>query len=129
MPVYHCPRERQRCLAHIESSVMEATTVIDHIDQSRRFPNCNTADASNTLFFHWEYHPNRISQQSIRDSYNKHFADVSGFDQMIVTFSRPRNIQDSIMRMRLLDVEGSHASDIYNNLLCTGAIRRNLLKV
>jgi hypothetical protein len=83
----------------------------------------------NTLFFHWEYHPNGLSRHSICKSYNKYCADVSGFDWMIVAFSCPQNIRDSIMRSQLPDVEGSHSSEILNKLYDTGVIQQNLFEV
>lgn len=108
---------------------MEAAASLDTIERHGKTPKCNAANASNTLFFHWEYHPNGLSRQSIRKSYNKHCADVSGFDRMIVAFSRPRNIRDSIMRSRLPDVEGSRPSEILNKLYDTGVIQQNLFEV
>jgi hypothetical protein len=108
---------------------MEAAALLDTIKRHGKTPKWNAADASNTLIFHWEYHPNGLSQQSIRKSYNKHCANVSSFDRMIVAFSRPRNIRDSIMRSQLLDVKGSHLSEILNKLYDTGVIKRNLFKV
>jgi hypothetical protein len=71
------------------------------------------------------------------DSHGNQFARATtntvpmsvGFDRMIVAFSRPRNIRDSIMRSRLPDVEGSHPSEILNKLYDTGVIQRNLFEV
>jgi hypothetical protein len=108
---------------------MEAAASLDTIERHGKTPKCNAANALNTLFFHWEYHPNGLSRKSIRKSYNKHCADVSSFDRMIVAFSRPRNIRDSIMRSRLPDVEGSRPSEILNKLYDTGVIQRNLFEV
>jgi hypothetical protein len=108
---------------------MEAAALLDTIERHGKTPKCNAANALNTLFFHWEYHPNGLSWQSICKSYNKHCADVSGFDWMIVAFSCPRNIHDSIMRSRLPDVEGSRPSEILNKLYDTGVMQQKLFEI
>lgn len=124
--------ERLIARGHSANSIrrifMEAARSIDRIEQSGRIPR-NAANPTDTLFFHWEYHPRGISRQLIRNEYDRHGAAVSGFDRMIVAFSRPRNLRDALMRSRLPDVEGSQASDVFTHLLCTGAVRRNLIEV
>jgi hypothetical protein len=51
----------------------------------------NVADTCNTLFFHWEYHPNGISRRDIRLAYTETCGHHSGFDfdQFVVAFSQP----------------------------------------
>jgi hypothetical protein len=120
---------RGHSAATVRTVFMDAALSLDTIDRRGKTPKCNAANASNTLFFHWEYHPHGLSRQQVRKSYNKHCKDASGFDRMIVAFSRPRNIRDSVMKSRLPDVEDSRPSQIFYNLLDTGVIKQNLVEV
>jgi hypothetical protein len=107
-----CYANRLIARGHFADSIrmilMEAPASLDTIKRHGKTPKHNAADASNTLFFRWEYHPNGLSWQSICKSYNKHCANVSGFDWMIVAFSCPLNICDSIMISWLPNIKGSH---------------------
>jgi hypothetical protein len=106
---------------------MEAASSIDSIERAGRKTR-DTADPSDTLFFHWEYHPRGISRQLIRREYNERCAATSGYDRMVVAFSRPRNLRDALMKSRLPDKEGENVSDVFDNLKA-GAAGRDLTEV
>lgn len=117
--------KRGYSLDSVREMFEEAAARIDDIERrGGKSVSETTASPSDTLFFHWEYHPHGISRQFIRNAYKEHCEGHDGFDRMIVAYHRPKNIRDSVMRARLSDVEGSRASDVYSKLLSTGTIRQ-----
>lgn len=73
-------------------------------------------DQRETLFFHTEYHPRDLSRRIIRELYNKHLAEYSGFKNFTVCYSRPRNIRDALIKSTLADIEGYRASDVLDEM-------------
>jgi hypothetical protein len=80
--------------------------------------SCTNVDPRETLFFHWEYHPNGISRQNIPRAYQEIGAGDNGFlfDQFVMAFSRAPNLCDALMPTRLSEPAGSHASDHFREI-------------
>jgi hypothetical protein len=85
---------------------------------SRQPTRRDAVDSRNTLFFHWEYHPNGISRRDIRQAYMETCGRHCGFDfdRFVVAFSRPRNLRDALIPTRLSEPAGSRASDYYREI-------------
>jgi hypothetical protein len=111
----------------VRQNCLEAAKSIDTIERAGRLRR-DDADPSNTLFFHWEYHPRGISRQLIRREYKEHCDGKTGFARMVVAFSRPRNLRDAIIKSKLPDKEGENVSDVYAKMNA-GATGENLFEV
>ena len=76
----------------IKKIFMEAATHIDKQAQAvnePRKPHQHNAVTPQPLYIHWEYHPRGVTRRDIRYLYDTTLARHSGFDRMIVAFSRP----------------------------------------
>ena len=74
------------------------------------------------LFIHLEYHPNDIPRKFIRNSWNKNCdgllsqkASNGGINlkQMIIAYSRPRNLRDVLLKAKLQEHTGKEVSTFF----------------
>jgi hypothetical protein len=64
------------------------------------------------LYLHWRYSAHGLGRNTLRHLYNKHLLGHDGFDEMVVAFSRPKNLGDLLTNTVLNKVPGSRMSDI-----------------
>jgi hypothetical protein len=87
------------------------------LDKESKSPPSTTAKtvSAHVLFQHGEYHPRGISRRNICRTFVDTIGNNSGFDQLIVAYSRPRNIRDALIKLNLADTEGVRASSFFSN--------------
>ena len=73
-------------------------------------------DPKDTLFFKTEYHPKGLSRRLIHNIYNKYLKDKSGFESFMISYSRPKNLRDLLIKTKLSDTEGIQASYILEKM-------------
>ena len=80
-----------------------------------------TNDTKDTIFIHWEYHPNDIPRRRIREIYNNTCGELLKEDldicNTIVAYSRPPNLKDMITKAKLHQAPGKEASKYYSGEL------------
>jgi hypothetical protein len=99
--------DRGHKLENLIPLIHEAATAID----KKRFssyltdtdsPLNNSKKEQKSLYFHWKYHPNGISNSTIRYHYNIHLKQhLQMFDKMTLAISRPTNLRDKLTRTAL----------------------------
>ena len=106
---------------------MEAASHIDRQAQAAKDtkaqPPPTAASTTQTpLYLHWEYHPHGITRRDIRHIYDTTLAGHSGFDRMIVAFSRPRNLWDMLMPTSMKEPPKRQASNFFPPLPNAGIL-------
>jgi hypothetical protein len=96
----------------IKQYFLEAAMAIDRRRTLGPRPRAQ-ADPSNTLFFHWEFHPRGVTRRALRHAYKETLEGYSGFERFVIAYSRPRNLRDALMRTRLNEPAGHRASDLF----------------
>ena len=69
-----------------------------------------------TLYIHTEYHPRSLSRRLIRILYDTYLKEKSGFNKMIVCYSRPRNLRDKLIHTVLPNIPGRNPSNVLSTL-------------
>jgi hypothetical protein len=69
----------------------------------------------NMLYLHGEYHPSDISKSKLCLLYNKTLQTCSDFNNLIICYSRPKNLRDSLMQTKLCEPEGMRISNLLQN--------------
>jgi hypothetical protein len=95
---------------------LEVATHIDRQVQTKRdsSPTPPTKQETGaTLYIHWEFHPRGIQRHQLRQMYVRTLSHHSGFDQMIVAYSRPRNLRDLLMPTTLKEPPERPASSLF----------------
>jgi hypothetical protein len=67
-----------------------------------------------TLFLHWQhwqYHPEDI-RQTLQRLYDETLAGISGFEKMMICYSRPQNLRKALTRNSLSEPNGERVSDL-----------------
>jgi hypothetical protein len=85
------------------------------IDTKANHPVSNatpTTAAVKRLYLQWRYSTHGPGRQTLRHLYNKHLRGHDGFDEMIVAFSRPKNLRDIITNIVRTERPGGRMSDI-----------------
>jgi hypothetical protein len=100
----------------IQKTFIKAAKKFDEYIEIRN----KVSDTNNTLYLHWTYHPRDISKSKLRLLYNDTLQLRSGFNNLIICYSRPKNLRDSLMKTKLEEPEGKRIS----NLLPADGIRR-----
>jgi len=90
---------------NIEQIFTEAAKKLDNFAKTRR------AD-DDTLYLHWTWHPRCISKPKLRLLYKNILKERSGFKNLIICYSRPKNLRDSLMKTKLNEPEGHRISDL-----------------
>jgi len=77
------------------------------------FINANRKRTNNeTIYFHWTWHPRDINRSKLRTTFLQNFKEKSGFSNLIIAYSRPKNLRDCLMKTQLLEPEGSRVSSL-----------------
>ena len=65
--------------------------------------NTNSASANNknTLFIHWQFHPQGIQRRELRQLYNNLLKPHLDFDKVTIAVSRPKNLRDLLTNAKL----------------------------
>jgi hypothetical protein len=98
---------RSHKLENLIPLVHEATTAIDKKLFSSYLantepPSNNSKKHQKSLYFHWRYHPNGISNSIIRYCYNIHLKNhLQMLNKMTLAISRPTNLRDKLTRTAL----------------------------
>jgi hypothetical protein len=92
----------------IKHIFLSAAKKLDKIIEKRNTGNTST----NTLYLHWRYHPRDIPKAKLRLLYNETLKDCSGFNNLIICYSRPRNLRDSLMQTKLNEPDGMRISNL-----------------
>ena len=75
------------------------------------------SNLKDTLFIHFKFHMNDISQQAMRLEFETHLAKMIrndlGVTKMTIAYSRPLNIRNYITRAKLHQPPGKIASKIF----------------
>jgi hypothetical protein len=89
------------------------------IDAKAKLPENNTPHPPSPstagpkrLYLHWRYSANGLVRNTLRHLYNKHLIGHDRFDEMVVAFSRPKNIGDLLTNTVLNELPGNRMSDI-----------------
>ena len=74
-----------------------------------------------TLYLHWQYHPNDIPRNRLRAIYDttcknviEHVLDIT---KLVVAFSKPPNLKEAITKAKLHQASGREASKFYSGEL------------
>ncbi len=70
---------------------------------------------SNTLYLHWEYHPRDISKSKLRQLFKETLQTCSDFNNLIICYSRTKNLRGSLMKRKLCEPEGMRISNLLQN--------------
>jgi hypothetical protein len=89
----------------IEKLFNEAARKLDNFIKQKKSSN-------DTLYLHWTWHPRCITKSKLRLLYNKTLREESGFNNLIICYSRPKNLRDSLMQTKLNEPEGQRISDL-----------------
>jgi len=65
-----------------------------------------------TIYLHWTWHPRDISKPKLRAIFNKELKEKSGFNNLIIAYSRPKNLRDCLMKTKLSEPDGSRVSSL-----------------
>lgn len=81
----------------------------------------STTKLRDTIYLHWEYHPNDIPRRRIRAIYNSCCEEILrksiDIEQMTIAYSRPPNIKDLLTKAKLHQAPGQEASKYYSGEL------------
>ena len=64
-----------------------------------------------TLYLHWTFHPNGLTQQDLCNIYNQTLRGFDNFEHMTITISCPKNLRDIMTHKRLNEPKGLQVSD------------------
>jgi len=84
-------------------------------------PTSRTEKSDERLFLHWEFHPQDISRQAIRQAYHKYLEPVVsapplGIKQLTIAYSTPGNLRRCLTKTQLKQAPGNRASDFIEQL-------------
>jgi hypothetical protein len=63
-----------------------------------------------TIYLHWTWHPRDISKPQLRAIFNGVLKEKSGFNNLIIAYSRPKNLRDCLMKTQISEPEGHRVS-------------------
>jgi len=70
-----------------------------NLDNPNHLPNNKTDE--DTLYIHWEFHPQGIQRSDIRRLYEKTLKPFLPYKDMKIAISRPSNLKDMLTRAKL----------------------------
>jgi hypothetical protein len=74
----------------------------------------NSPDGPNTLYIHWQFHPNGLQHSDIRLAYNKTLQPYMPYNNMRVAISRPKNLRDILAKTALKLPENANINELIN---------------
>jgi hypothetical protein len=69
-----------------------------------------TRATNDTIYLHWTWHPRDVNRTKLRAIYNGILKERSGFTNLIVAYSRPKNLRDCLMKTQLSEPAGNRVS-------------------
>jgi hypothetical protein len=80
--------------------------------------NLNNKKEPDTIYLHWEYHPNDLLQNKIRSIYNSTLQEIVNktldINKLVIAYSKPPNIKDALTKAKLHQAPGRNASTYYS---------------
>ncbi|KAL7523111.1 hypothetical protein ACHAXR_000029 [Thalassiosira sp. AJA248-18] len=80
-----------------------------------------TKSAPDTIYLHWQYHPNDIPRNRIRSIYNSTLqeivSEVLKINKLVVAYSKPPNLKETVTKAKLHQAPGREASKFYSGEL------------
>jgi hypothetical protein len=89
----------------IEHLFNEAAKKLDNFAKQQKTNN-------DTLYLHWLWHPRCITKPKLHLHYQNTLQEHSGFKNLIICYSQPRNLRDSLMQTKLQEPEGKNISNL-----------------
>jgi UDP-N-acetylglucosamine 2-epimerase len=69
-----------------------------------------TRATNDTIYLHWTWHPRDVNRTKLRAIYNGILKERSDFTNLIVAYSRPKNLRDCLMKTQLSEPAGNRVS-------------------
>jgi len=69
--------------------------------ESNQYRSQTKLENDNTLYIHWEHHPNGLQCKTLQQIYNNTLCPVNPFHNMTVAISRPKNLRDILTKAAL----------------------------
>lgn len=67
---------------------------------------------NDTIYLHWTWHPQDISRSKLRTIFNGALKEKCGFNNLIIAYSRPKNLRDCLMTTTLSEPDGNRVSSL-----------------
>jgi hypothetical protein len=67
------------------------------------------------LYLNWKTHPRDVSNSKLHLLYNDTLQTCSDLNNLIICYSRPKNLRDSLMKTKLCEPEGMKISNLLQN--------------
>ena len=96
-------RNRGHSRAALDALYLEAGKHIDRKLElrqpliTRKCKKPKLSKIGDTLYLHWQFHPNGIKRHTLRELYRALLDGHTGFEKLVIAVSRPENIQDTLM--------------------------------
>jgi len=71
------------------------------LELKQTYTNSANANNKNTLFIHWQFHPQGIQRRELRQLYNNLLKPHLDFDKVTIAVSRPKNLRDLLTNAKL----------------------------
>jgi len=84
-----------------------AAAIIDKISHTSQ----QTLSNNTTLYLHWTFHPNGLTQCDLCNIYNQTLRGFDNFAHMTIAISHPKNLRDIMTHTRLNEPKGLQVSD------------------
>jgi hypothetical protein len=95
----------------INNLFLQAAKKLDDLTTSTKKNSSN----DDTLYLHWTWHPRDISKRKLCLILNNTLKEKSGFNNLIIAYSRAKNLRDSLTKTTLSEPEERKASNLLNN--------------
>jgi len=102
--------ERLSARGYDRNTIIELfSAAANKLDNKTR--NARDKRATNdTIYLHWTWHPRDISKPKLRAIFNGVLKEKCGFNNLIIAYSRPKNLRDCLMKTQLSEPEGHRVS-------------------
>ena len=94
---------------HFEKKMPYKITFINKSKKSIKLPK-------NILFYHTEFHPRGLPKSLIQRCFTKSLKKLNLYDQLVVCYKCPTNIQNLLIPSKLRNTPGLNISDIIGKL-------------
>jgi len=71
------------------------------LELKQTYTNSASANNKNTLFIHWQFHPQGIQRRELRQLYDNLLKPYLDFDKVTIAVSRPKNLRDLLTNAKL----------------------------
>jgi hypothetical protein len=65
-----------------------------------------------TIYLHWTWHPRDLGQSKLQVIFNETLKEKCGFNNLIIAYSRPKNLRDCLIKAKLSEPEGFRVSTL-----------------